>query len=76
MRFILGAQKVCGRCAGGVWEVCRRCNANDLIGCGGDHQPMKFTLGAWKVCGKVHRRCMEGAQEVHRRCTEGALPMI
>ena len=42
-----GAWEVCGRCMGGVWkvhrryaegawEVRRRCNANDLIGCGGD----------------------------------------
>ena len=48
MRFILGAWKVCrkcaggvrevhGRCVGGVQKVRRRCNANDLIGCGGDH---------------------------------------
>ena len=36
MRFILGARKVHGRCAGGVWKVRGRCNANDLIGCGGD----------------------------------------
>ena len=47
MRFILGARKVHGRCAGGVWkvhgrcaggawEVHGRCNAYDLIGCGGD----------------------------------------
>ena len=25
MRFILGVQKVCGRCVEGVREVCRRC---------------------------------------------------
>ena len=43
MRFILGAQKVCGRCTEvrgrcteGVRKVHGRCNAYDLIGCGGD----------------------------------------
>ena len=36
MRFILGVQKVHGSCAEGAWKVHRRCNANDLIGCGGD----------------------------------------
>ena len=40
MRLLLGVQKVHGRCAGGVQKVhgrCTgRCNANDLIGCGGD----------------------------------------
>ena len=36
MRFILGAQKVRGRCMGGVRKVRGRCTANDLIGCCGD----------------------------------------
>ena len=36
MRFILGARKVHRRCAEGVQEVRGRCNAYDLIGCGGD----------------------------------------
>ena len=36
MRFILGARKVRGRCAGGAWKVRGKCNANHLIGCGGD----------------------------------------
>ena len=40
MRFILGARKVHGRCAEGAWEGARKvrgkCNANHLIGCGGD----------------------------------------
>ena len=46
MRFILGVQKVHGRYSGGAQKVHRRymegaqkvygrCNANDLIGCGG-----------------------------------------
>ena len=36
MRFILGARKVRGRCAGGARKVRGKCNANHLIGCGGD----------------------------------------
>ena len=36
MRFILGAQKVCRWYVGGAQKVHRRCNANDLIDCGGD----------------------------------------
>ena len=36
MRFILGARKVCGKCVKGAQKVRGRCNANDLIGCGGD----------------------------------------
>ena len=31
-----GAWEVCRRCTGGAQKVHRRCNANDLIGCGGD----------------------------------------
>ena len=60
------------KCAGGVWKVHGRCNANDLIGCGGDPWPMRFILGVWKV----HRRCAEGAWKVYGRCMEGAMPMI
>ena len=44
-----------------------RCNANDLIGCGGDPWPMRFILGVQKVCGsaqKVCGRCVEGARKV------------
>ena len=55
------------RCAEGARKVHGRCNAYDLIGCGGDPQPMRFILGAQKV----RRRCTEGAWKVHRRCTEG-----
>ena len=45
-----------------------RCNANDLIGCGGDPYPMRFILDARKVC----RRCVGGAWKVHGRCMGGA----
>ena len=31
-----GAREVCRRCTGGARKVHGRCNANDLIGCGGD----------------------------------------
>ena len=63
----------------GVWKVHGRCNANDLIGCGGDPWPMRFSLVAWKVCGrctegtwKVHGRCAGRCTEVYRRCVGGA----
>ena len=35
-RCMGGVQKVHGKCAGGAQKDHRRCNANDLNGCGGD----------------------------------------
>ena len=48
-----------------------KCNANHLIGCGGE-LPMRFILGARKSAREVRGRCAEGAWEVRGRCAEGA----
>ena len=77
-KVVEGTRKLHRRCTEGAREVRGRCNANDLIGCGGNPYPMRFILGARKVCErceggaqKVCRRCVGGVWKVHGRCTEG-----
>ena len=62
---------MCGRCTEGAQKVHGRCNANDLIGCGGVRGRCMggCVEGAWELCG----RCMGGAQKVCRRCNANDL---
>ena len=54
MRFILGAQKVHGRCMEGAWKVCRRCaeGAQKVHG--------RCMGGAWKVRGRCNANDLIG----------------
>ena len=45
--------------------IIRLVNANDLIGCDGDPQPIRFMHGGVQ-------RCVEGCTEVHRGMCAGA----